>query len=181
MKQKNLWLTVGMSGSGKTHFIHENFDKLYKAENLVIVSRDNIRFALLKDNEDYFSHEPQVWNEYIKQLKEAIEDETVTDVIADATHLNTTSRNKVINALNLPEEVNINFILGCVPIEVCQERNKIRTGRAIVPEEVIYQQERKLWYPDYYEIRRDRTKYIIIFDEKEGQLLLNERIEYFDV
>lgn len=47
-----LFLTVGCPSSGKSTHIRENADTLF--ENPTIVSRDEIRFSLLEDEDDYF-------------------------------------------------------------------------------------------------------------------------------
>ena len=44
---------VGAPGAGKSTFIKNNKDKLCGSVN--IVSRDEIRFSLLKDGDEYFS------------------------------------------------------------------------------------------------------------------------------
>ena len=81
MKTK-LIIFMGPSGSGKSYLakhIQETHD------DCIIVSRDAIRFALLKDGEDYFAHEDEVVRRYYDNINRAIGVHKY--VIADATHL----------------------------------------------------------------------------------------------
>ena len=61
MKQKILYLMCGIPGSGKSHWAKG-------VKDAVIVSRDAIRFNLLKDGEDYFAHEDEVVETFIYDL-----------------------------------------------------------------------------------------------------------------
>ena len=60
MKTKQLYLMMGAPGSGKSTWIknHLNSQDVY-------ISRDEIRFAKLKDGEDYFAHEGNVYAEFL--------------------------------------------------------------------------------------------------------------------
>ena len=51
-----LYILSGCPASGKSTF----GKKMSKITGIPIVSRDEIRFSLLKDDEDYFSHEEDV-------------------------------------------------------------------------------------------------------------------------
>ena len=65
MKQKNLYLLAGVPGSGKSTWL-----KQHAPDNSIIISRDQIRFSLLQDGEDYFAHESEVFFEFINQIKD---------------------------------------------------------------------------------------------------------------
>ena len=68
----------------------------------VIISRDAVRFALLEDEDDYFSRENEVYNEYIRWAQDKLNDDSCPGpVILDATHLDKRSRGKVLNSLKL--------------------------------------------------------------------------------
>ena len=54
---------------------------------------------MLKDNEDYFAHEDEVWCAWIKQIKNGLENPEVENIYVDATHLNDRAREKVLNEL----------------------------------------------------------------------------------
>ena len=52
-KKLTLYLMSGIPASGKSTYAH----KLAEKTGAVYISRDEIRFSLLKDEEDYFTHE----------------------------------------------------------------------------------------------------------------------------
>lgn len=134
MKQKNLWLMCGIPGSGKSTWIRE--EKHTFSGNSVTISRDEVRFEMLKDDEDYFAHENEVFDTFCSYIQEAINSDEIDNIFVDATHLNQSSRNKVLNRLDLTNVV-INPINFMVPLDVCLKRNAQRTGRAYVPESAI--------------------------------------------
>ena len=106
--------------------------------NSLVISRDQIRFDMLKDSDDYFKYEDKVWREYIEQISSAIRNPFVDNIYLDATHLNEKSRNKVLNSLgNLIKNININVIYFDICAAVCCQRNALRSGRAKVPENTI--------------------------------------------
>lgn len=133
MKQRNLWLMSGIPGSGKSTWIQQKI----KENGGVWISRDKIRFLLLKDGEDYFSHENEVFDIFVKEIQKSIEDINVNDIYVDATHLNTNSRAMLLGKIKLHEDINLNCIVFDVPLEIAIERNEKRTGRAVVPQSVI--------------------------------------------
>lgn len=139
-------MTIGVPGSGKSTYL--------KHTKLEVISRDAIRFAILDKyhTDDYFSHEDEVWTEFVNAIVEALNDGK--DVAADATHLSKGSRRKLLNAviprLKIKEEKRL-LIIGLyfdVPLDVCLERNAQRTGRAFVPEEQIRNMYTSLTPPD---------------------------------
>ena len=88
-------LMVGVPGSGKSTWLRTHqpyFDDFH-----TIVSRDEIRFSYLKDGEDYFAHEKEVWKDFIEQIKDGLA--TQDEVYVDATHLNERNRAKLFRAL----------------------------------------------------------------------------------
>lgn len=132
MNAKNLWIMSGIPGSGKTTYCKEKIKK----DGAVRVSRDDIRFALIDDDEEYFSHEDEVFREFIKIINEHLANNDVTDIYVDATHLNEKSRNKVLDKLHL-KNTNINVINFLIDCDLAIKRNNMREGRAVVPEHVI--------------------------------------------
>lgn len=147
MKQCNLWLTVGTPGCGKSTFLKNQI----KRNAGVRISRDDIRFNLVNENEDYFSHETEVFNIFIQKIKDALK--TYTNVYVDATHLNWASRRKLLSHLGLlqtnPEDrdIGINVFYFNVPLDVCLERNKKREGRCVVPDTAVKRMHNSKTYP----------------------------------
>lgn len=133
MKQKRLWLTSGVPGSGKSTWVK---NKLMR-DGGIWISRDEIRFSLLEDNEDYFAHEDQVIKLFHKYINAALKNDTIGDVFADATHLSPKARAEVLRALNLDSDIEVNCIFFDVPVDVAIKRNEQREGLARVPRSVI--------------------------------------------
>ena len=132
MKQKKVWILSGVPGSGKSTWARKQIAE----HGGVYCSRDEIRFSLLKEDEDYFAHEDEVIRLWTEKIHNAIKDPEVWNVLIDATHLNDKSRKNIID--NLPEGDYIVVItIFDVPLETCLERNDNRTGRAFVPRSVI--------------------------------------------
>jgi predicted kinase len=130
-----LWILCGVPGSGKTYWAKHT--KVPSCESPAYVSRDEIRFSLLKEGEDYFAHEKEVTKLFWKNIQDGLDNNNITDVIADATHLNEKSRLNLLNHLKLPKECKVNVVQFDIPLEECLERNAQREGRAFVPNGVI--------------------------------------------
>ena len=127
-----LYILCGPSGSGKSTWA-QNDERM---KHCAYVSRDNIRLSMLKDDEDYFSHEKDVFKQFLKEIANQLM--TGYDCIADATHLNMFSRCKLLQALDqYTYDYNIIFIVFDVDAKTCIERNKAREGRCNVPENII--------------------------------------------
>lgn len=125
-----LVLMCGAPGSGKT-----TIAKKILCNKDIYISRDEIRYSIITDQDEYFSKEKEVFNEYIRQIDEALTKDYHW-VIADATQLNPASRNKVLNQLKHKPD-NINVICMKVSLEEVLRRNDLRTGRAKVPKDIV--------------------------------------------
>ena len=136
---KTLYMLVGAPGSGKTYYAKNNLIN----DNCKYVSRDDVRFEIIKDDEEYFAHENKVYKEFIHRIKTALKD---SDVIADATHLNWASRRKLINAIGM-NDIDIIPIVLNTDIKTTIKQNKMRTGRSVVPDKVIYQMKARMTDP----------------------------------
>lgn len=131
-RPRSLWIMSGCPGSGKTHKAKE---LLNHWEDCKYVSRDDVRFSLLKDSDSYFNKEKEVWRKYIAEIQEGISNHENT--IADATHLHWPSRSKLLNALHGLDKINVNIYYFHPSLETCLQRNALREGRARVPENVL--------------------------------------------
>ena len=132
-----LYIMCGPSGCGKStwarNFIHEN-DPLY--ENIRDISRDEIRYSIIKEEEDYFSHEKEVFKKFVDTIRHTLIDGF--DVIADATHLNEFSRRKLTQAIDMYyDDYKIIYVVFNADADTCVARNANREGQANVPENVI--------------------------------------------
>lgn len=128
-----LLIMCGIPGSGKSTWARNFANQIFC--NTAIISRDNIRFSLLEEGEDYFSHESEVTKLFYQQIQEAIDNE-YTYVIADATHNTYKARAYLLDHLNV-KNVNIIPVFFPVSVEQCKVQNAQRSGRACVPDEVI--------------------------------------------
>ncbi len=129
MKQR-LFMMVGAPGTGKSTFVLNNMK-----EDFVYISRDEIRYSLLEEGDDYFAKERKVFNEFILRINEAIMWDDYPNIIIDATHLTKASRAKVLKRLTTVDE--IRAMVMTTPLEVALERNAKREGRTRVPDDVI--------------------------------------------
>ena len=121
---------------------------------------------MVKEDEEYFSKEKEVYAEFISQIKEALKFET--EVFADATHLNEISRAKTLRALGeVLKDVEVNVIWVRVPLEVALAQNENRIGtRSYVPKSVIRRMYSQLTKPS----KEEGFDHIYVFEngkEKE--------------
>lgn len=140
----NLYVMVGLPGSGKSTIAQEiKNTSMYT----IVISRDDIRFSLLKEKDQYFAKEKEVFitfkNKINKYLNEGY------DVIADATHLNTASRNKLLKNVHGYNE--LIAVVADTSIEDCLKRNSKRKGRKKVPDETIKSMANNFYKPTFEE------------------------------
>ena len=125
-----LKVMCGIPASGKSTYIKEHANP----EDLV-VSRDEIRFSILTPGIPYFSKEKEVFNEFCNRINNGIGKYKV--IWADATHLNNSSRWKLLYNINRNDFEEIDFIAIEIPLEVCLKRNSPRKDIKRVPENSI--------------------------------------------
>lgn len=133
MKHKKVYLTCGPAGSGKSTWVKKKIEK----EGGVWCSRDKVRFSLLGENDYYFAKEKEVFEKWIEEIQNALNDENGPEnIFIDATHLNEKSRNKVLDKLSL-ENVDIIPVNFMTSLGDCLYYNHYRTGREFIPIDVI--------------------------------------------
>lgn len=123
---------VGIPGSGKSTWIKGKTRDLEEdGFRSAIVSRDYIRKSLIGKDE-YFSHEKEVFNEFVREANECMK-LGFDAVFIDATHINPSSRAKILKRLRPDPSTVLKIMVFNTPIEVCIERNEKRSGFEYVP------------------------------------------------
>ena len=150
-----LYISCGVPGSGKTTFLKKHIKK-----DEALISRDDIRFTLLKEGEAYFSHEDEVFDSFVDIIAEHID--KGINVYADATHLNRWNRKKLLYSLDAVgcKPSKIEGIFFDIPLDTCLERNEKRKGtKSYVPRGVIRrmfcQMEPPIELGSYWEVDED--------------------------
>ena len=146
----NVFVMCGLPGIGKSTWI-----KNFKADNKIVISRDEIRFSMLEKDEDYFSREPDVFNEFIRQIRKALINGKNENIFIDATHLNRASRRKLLNSIgqNLLTENHIIAVSFPNDLDKALKQNELRKGqgRSYVPRGVIRRMHEQFQCPDVSE------------------------------
>lgn len=162
MKHKRVWLLVGIPGSGKSTYAKQQIQLAASLGfNHGYVSRDEVRFSMVKEDEDYFSKEKQVFKEFMRQVNKAIQKHDV--VFIDATHINWASRNKTLRNINfdLPDtQISVGVIVMNTSVEECVRRNSLRTGRAKIPNSAIYKMQKDYTDPSTDPFEYDGIEFI---------------------
>ena len=132
--KKTLYVMCGIPGSGKSTWVQKHIDSF--EGSVFLASRDAIRFLMLKDGEDYFAHENEVYDEFINQIKLGLENCDV--VIADATHISIGSRKKLLKSLGKSlKNVKVIAMVIKTDFDTIVKQNDMREGRARVPLSVL--------------------------------------------
>lgn len=155
----NLYLMCGVPGAGKSTFLKNHI----KEENSTIISRDAIRFSIVKSDEDYFSHEDEVLEIFWKQINESLA--AGKDTFVDQTSLTPRARKWLLQHVEGYTYANLIWIDES--LETCLERNERRRGtRAYVPRGVI-----RRMYNQFVEPSLDEGfDYIFHYNSKEDKI-----------
>lgn len=130
-----LYILCGPSGCGKSTWANQ-FMNDHNSDDIRYVSRDEIRFSLVGEDEDYFAREKDVFRKFSSTIAQTLVDGF--DVIADATHLNEFSRRKLTQAIDYyTKDYEVVYVSFNVDVDTCLAHNAQREGRTNVPETVI--------------------------------------------
>ena len=155
--KKHLYLMVGVPGSGKS-----TYAKNILKDGDIYISRDEIRYSLLTEEDDYFAKENEVIKTFIDNIdKSLVMEEYCGDVYADATHLSPKSRAQVLNQLKNKDKVSVIYL--DIPLNIILERNAQRKGRALVPENVVRRMYNSITLPT----KAEGIEELIIIDENQ--------------
>lgn len=185
---KVLALMVGIPGSGKSTFAkHVQNYWLKRNHTCEIVSRDKIRFSLLAkiyfdlvtQSENYFSHEDEVWSNFVKEAVSSLEKNDIT--ILDATHINAYSRKKIIKAIKQRYQGQPFDTIAIVMDEsliTCLDRNSQREGLSIVPEKAIINMDENMTVPSKEE--NFNCVYLVNWDIESSNYYIFKEEEYLN-
>ena len=156
----DLYLMCGVPGAGKSTFLKNKIKK----DNTIVISRDKIRFSIVKPDEEYFSHEDEVLEIFWKQINEALT--AGNDTFVDQTSLTPRARKWLLQHVEGYTYANIIWIDE--DLETCLERNEMRRGtRAHVPESVIRRMYNQFIEPSLGE----GFDYIFRYNSKENKFM----------
>lgn len=138
-----LYIMCGPAGCGKSTWIKEDMAyndgvlaEIGEPGSSIVISRDAVRFSLISDEDEYFAKENLVFDTFVKQINKAIYNPKYDHIYIDATHLTKGSRRKLLNDIAY-EECHVVAVNFYVPEEIVVAQNAQRTGRALVPEDVV--------------------------------------------
>ena len=150
-----LYIVSGAPGCGKSTWIKKQIEE----KGGIHISRDTIRFSMITEEDEYFSKENEVFDEFIRQINQAMRD-GVENIYVDATHINKFSRRKTLDRLDFSFSYQVVYAKFETPLNICLERNAQREGLAFVPSSVI----RRMYYQqdDFFEHYGENTTLIRI-------------------
>ena len=144
-KPKCLWLMVGAPASGKSTWLKKTVPFMH---NTRIISRDEIRFALVAEDEPYFSREDEVYECFINEIRQALLE--CDHVFVDATHISEGSRKKTLIRLKpFINQCQVFPVVFNTTEETCLLRNSYREGRRQVPDSAIKNMKKSMTDPVY--------------------------------
>lgn len=157
----DIYVMCGVPGCGKSTFLKNH---IKEDEKTAIISRDKIRFSIVKPGEPYFSHEDEVCKQFWKEINDAVV--AGKNVYIDQTSL--TPRSRIWLLQHIKEYRYAILIWIDEDLETCLERNELRKGtRAYVPREVI----RRMYYQFIVPSLNEGFNYIYKYDSKEDKLV----------
>lgn len=152
-----LYVMVGVPGSGKSTWAKANLT------NAEYISRDTVRLSIIKDNEDLFSHEDEVYDKFCDVIADGLL--SGRNMVADATHLSHGARQKLVRALSkrhvTANKYDIIFVMLDTPVSECIVRDDKREGRSHVTAPVIQRMYKSLTTPFVGEFENVKEVWIV--------------------
>lgn len=139
---QELKVMVGIPGCGKSTWANRETQFLEEEKaTTAIISRDEIRKSFVgeanpNNSNSYFGREDEVFEEFIRQINEAMEI-GIDYVFVDATHISRASRAKLLSRLRPDPNTVLTFEVMDCGLDTCLARNATRTGFARVPDSAI--------------------------------------------
>jgi len=106
-----------------------------KGFSVECVSRDELRFQMISENNGYFSKEKEVFRKFVEKTNKSIKQNDIT--IIDATHISKASREKILSRIDNRGDVRLLVLYLTTPLDICMRQNDLRSGRERVPHEAI--------------------------------------------
>ncbi len=126
----------GIAGSGKSTEARRMMAAFSdKGFSVGYISRDEVRFQMISENGGYFSKEKEVFRKFVENTNKSIKQNDIT--IIDATHVSKISREKILNRIDNRSDVRLLILYLTTPIDICLQRNDLRSGRERIPQEAI--------------------------------------------
>lgn len=150
----SLYMTIGLPGSGKSHWASEQDAK--------VVSSDAIREELFGDVNDQ-NHNNEVFNEVHNRIQNYLKQRF--NVVYDATNLSSKRRKGFLNTV--PKFVRKVAVVFCTDYDICLKRNAERDRH--VPEEVIERMYKRLTLPTHLE-GFDQIEYVFCPENNKTEL-----------
>lgn len=157
----DVYIMCGCPGSGKSTWL-----KNHVKPGSAIISRDAIRFSLLKEGDGYFDKEDEVCNILWDQINGALSDGR--DVFVDQTSLTKKSRKYLFDHIFGYDKANAIWI--DTDLETALQRNELRKNtKAYVPRGQVRRMFFQFREPTFDE------GFFRIFRYKDGKMTMKER------
>lgn len=155
-----LFIMCGIPGSGKSTWAKKHLGKYDK-----YISRDDVRFSIISNKDEYFSKENEVFEEFCRQINKNLR--SGYNVFADATHTTRSGRKKLMD--KIIDGVETSAIVIDTPLAIAVERNSKRTGRKLVPTSAINNMYHHFEFPTHRE--GFKTIYRVVSDDEPIQII----------